>query len=259
MTTVLSTKMGQWKRIRVFVVGDAEAGKSSVVRWLKGDRFVETHNQTDGAAIETIDLKDWKVMEYDHTSVFDLNRLKRQAAQANFNSDISDISQENTSLVLTITQEKRTSVPSTNSNVTKNEASEEVVTHFIEQRLKQRPPETTSNGITLHLWDCGGQEVYYNTHHFFFTSMAIYLLVVDISKDDFETKGVGRVEFWIRTIRSYAPQVLTYPMIGISVLTYYDRNQEHQHRYESSPLTSIRYQLKQLIEEWRHFTSHSVV
>jgi len=226
MTKVLSTKMGQWKRIRVFVVGDGAAGKSSVVRWLKGDRFVETHNRTDGAAIETIDLKDWRVMEYDHTSVFDLNRLKRQAAaQANFNSvdsvnsDISDISQENTLLVQTITQEKRTSVPSTNSNVTKNGASEEVVTHFIEQRLKRRLPETTSDGMTLHLWDCGGQEVYYNTHHFFFTSTAIYLLVVDLSKDDFETKGVERIEFWIRTIRSYAPkQVSAYPMIGISVL-----------------------------------------
>jgi len=145
MTKVLSTKMGQWKRIRVFVVGDGAAGKSSVVRWLKGDRFVETHNRTDGAAIETIDLKDWRVMEYDHNSVVNHNQLRRQVAQTISNSVNSTISEKIGRVVQTLTQLfTQEIVGSTNSHVTRNAlASEEVVTEF-EQRLKQRPLPTIS-------------------------------------------------------------------------------------------------------------------
>jgi len=139
---------------------------------------------------KTHDLKDWSEIQYDHTSVIDLERLSRIYKQQAAQTEAIAISSN------------------TNSGY-QNEAemvASEEVTEFVEQRLKQRTTETTTEGITFHIWDCGGQEVYYNTHHFFFTTKAIYVLVVDLSSDDFEAEVIERVEFWIRTIRSYAPK-----------------------------------------------------
>jgi len=56
--------------------------------------------------------------------------------------------------------------------------------------------------ITLNVWDFGGKAV--QTHHIFFASNAIYLVVVDLSREDFDTDGMEGLEYWIRSIRSYA-------------------------------------------------------
>jgi len=199
--------MGDWKRIRLFLVGDGGAGKSSVLRWLKGDPFVEQRIPTDGAAIETIDLKDWREITYDHTSVFNLKRFLRitQPMQTDATPGTSKSSIDETTFSNGGARPAEV-MSSRDSNEIRNMASAEVVKDFIEKKFKQRTRETVTQGITFHIWDCGGQEVYYNTHHFFFTTMAIYVVVVDLSLDDFETKGIKRVEYWIRTIRSYAPK-----------------------------------------------------
>jgi len=127
-----------WKRVRLFLVGDSGAGKSSFLRWLKGDPVLEQHQPTFTEEIETIDLQDWKPAHYD-----------------NLHSQIA---------------------------------------------MKR------GMDITLNIWDCGGNPVYYNILHFFFTPMALYLLVVDLSLDEFETTVIERVEYWIRTIRHYDPK-----------------------------------------------------
>jgi len=198
------------------------------------DAFEREHMATDGAAIETIDLKDWRVMEYDHRTVFNINKLirKSQTSQTVSADSVSSTSSNTTSTTdskqASVDRPPESSSSSNNSDVMRSVASEEVVTEFIEQRLKQRTTETSTQGITFHIWDCGGQEVYYNTHHFFFTSKAIYLLVVDLSLDDFETTGMERVEFWIRTIRSYAPQqVVIPPVLALSFIDIVSCNRAH--------------------------------
>jgi len=158
---------GQWKRVRMFVVGDGGAGKTSVIRWLKGEAFREKHEPTDSAEIETIDLKDWKPAHYNPYA-------------ASFLA-ISTFYQL---------------LPNINESPSENQANES----------RDGPGDNVAEqkDITLHVWDCGGQSIYYNTHHFFFTANAIYLVVIDLSRNNFETEGMEGLEFWIRSIRCYA-------------------------------------------------------
>ena len=52
----------------------------------------------------------------------------------------------------------------------------------------------------LNVWDFGGQEIYHATHQFFLTRRSVYLLVWDaLSEDEY-----GRIDYWLRTIQSFA-------------------------------------------------------
>ena len=48
---------------------------------------------------------------------------------------------------------------------------------------KTETKNLTGRETTVSIWDFAGQSIYYSTHHFFLSSRAIYLLVLDISED----------------------------------------------------------------------------
>lgn len=52
----------------------------------------------------------------------------------------------------------------------------------------------------LNVWDFGGQEIYHATHQFFLTKRSLYLLVWDGQAED----EYGRIEYWLKTIESFA-------------------------------------------------------
>ena len=56
--------------------------------------------------------------------------------------------------------------------------------------------------ITLNIWDFEGQEINHQTHQFFLSTQALYLLVFKC-RDQFP---MGRAEYWLDTIRARAPQ-----------------------------------------------------
>jgi len=209
MRQALATKTGDWNRVRLFLVGDAAAGKSSLLRWLKGGTFDGQRIPTDGAVLETLDLKDWKIVQYHPISMIDTTNFivdnQNEAADRKLEADskANSSSEKLVTYVLNIFSRKdRNSSTSRSSESGVKSISERVVSDLVEKI--ERIPEVHSDGITLHVWDCGGQKVYYNTHHFFFTSTAIYLVVVDLSSKDVENT-INQLHFWIRSIQSYAP------------------------------------------------------
>ncbi len=62
--------------------------------------------------------------------------------------------------------------------------------------------ENREKEITLNIWDFEGQEITHQTHQFFLTSQALYLLVFKC-RDQFL---MDRAEYWLDTIRARAPQ-----------------------------------------------------
>ncbi|XP_023932352.1 uncharacterized protein LOC106160503, partial [Lingula anatina] len=55
--------------------------------------------------------------------------------------------------------------------------------------------------VTFSTWDFAGQKVYYNTHQFFLSSRAVYLLLWT-TRSGYEHAGL---EFWLSSIASHAP------------------------------------------------------
>jgi internalin A len=75
-------------------------------------------------------------------------------------------------------------------------------THGIDVREYQLPhPDRNDVTITLNTWDFGGQQIYHATHQFFLTLRSVYIIVWSARS------GVeqGRIEFWLDTIKSLAP------------------------------------------------------
>lgn len=52
----------------------------------------------------------------------------------------------------------------------------------------------------LNIWDFGGQEIYHSTHQFFLTKRSLYVLVWDARAEE----EYGRIDYWLRTIESFA-------------------------------------------------------
>ncbi|XP_013401761.1 uncharacterized protein LOC106167508 [Lingula anatina] len=107
---------------------------------------------------------------------------------------------------------------SPNSSNLKTEENKElpsdVFTHLTENAYDiENPP------ARLTVWDFGGQSVYYNTHHTFLSSRAIYILAIDMSLDltdrledqwhsaeQFSGTVLDYTVYWIDTIHTYASQ-----------------------------------------------------
>src|SRR6202000_1023464 len=58
--------------------------------------------------------------------------------------------------------------------------------------------------LVFKVWDFAGQEVYYNMHHFFLTSRALFTLIINLSIEPFNDDQRDRLLFWLHSIRSYS-------------------------------------------------------
>ncbi|KAN0011928.1 hypothetical protein ACTFIU_000147 [Dictyostelium citrinum] len=59
---------------------------------------------------------------------------------------------------------------------------------------------TVNQRVTMSIWDCAGQELYYTSHQMFLTDSALYVVVWNLCKPEVNS----RVEFWLHSIRSKA-------------------------------------------------------
>lgn len=56
-----------------------------------------------------------------------------------------------------------------------------------------------SKDVRLHVWEFGGQEIYYATHQFFLTKRSLYILVCNCRTSEEE----NRIEYWLKLIQSF--------------------------------------------------------
>lgn len=57
------------------------------------------------------------------------------------------------------------------------------------------PPLELSDGVTISLWDFGGQEIFYPTHQLFLSSDSIYIFVFNFKKFN-----KSRINYWVKLI-----------------------------------------------------------
>ncbi len=160
-----------WKRFKLFL-GDSRAGKTSVLQWLKGKPFQKKHISTNGITVVTADMHNWTEIEIDTkeyiSETFNQRPKKEACAKLPHQIQIDDsiMSQD-----------------------------------FIYSVTKYQMENNKKLPVTFQIWDFAGQDLYYNTHHFFLNSAAIFIVIVDINKPNLE-----RFTFWLRSVHSYAPK-----------------------------------------------------
>jgi internalin A len=66
--------------------------------------------------------------------------------------------------------------------------------------IRQWQLDVDGEDISLNVWDFGGQEIMHATHQFFLTKRSIYLLILNSR----EERKTNRVDYWLRTIESFA-------------------------------------------------------
>ncbi len=67
------------------------------------------------------------------------------------------------------------------------------------QEFLDEPAEMGGGGVTLNVWDFGGQEVMHATHQFFLTQRSVYLVVLDARQGE----DKGKIQYWLQMVRTY--------------------------------------------------------
>ena len=82
--------------------------------------------------------------------------------------------------------------------ITKNKYKDKESTEGIDVKTWQYTIKKKK--YNLNIWDFGGQEIYHSTHQFFLTKRSLYILVWDARAEE----EYGRIDYWLRTIESFA-------------------------------------------------------
>eukprot|EP01102_Stenamoeba_stenopodia_P016420 TRINITY_DN5740_c0_g2_i2.p1 TRINITY_DN5740_c0_g2~~TRINITY_DN5740_c0_g2_i2.p1 ORF type:complete len:822 (+),score=142.44 TRINITY_DN5740_c0_g2_i2:142-2607(+) len=85
-----------------------------------------------------------------------------------------------------------------------------------EMKVKEKFPSTdgievsdwTSEDLTFHCWDFGGQELFYPSHQYFLSSSSIYIATFNLE----EESSTQRLDYWLKTVYTLSP---TSPVIVV--------------------------------------------
>ena len=188
------------------LIGQGRAGKTSLKKSLKGDRFDADEESTSGVEMDPshwrVTTEIWKTAECDPVACKD--------SAISFDHHAARL------IARDLTEKNQASKVTTGESIQASEMDQSFSTHPV--NLSEDPNQTSSNASILNqgqeqlqmpddladlttklicqdievdeegeiysiLWDFGGQSVYYVTHPLFLTSRAIYLLVCDLSQN----------------------------------------------------------------------------
>jgi small GTP-binding protein len=198
----------KWNHGRLLILGDENSGKSCLLKALQGKSFNPQRTATDGVDIQSIQLSNWRKVE-PHTLISFSKDLKT-AVQKTKDQKIqysSPIEQSSSSSIEPISDYL---VSKSKEVLNQKSGFLETIGEFLKPK-RHSDSLTTDRDLILNCWDFGGQEIYYNTHHFFFTQEGIFLVVIDFSISLDTNKE--RLEFWLNSIRNQAPNSISSPIV----------------------------------------------
>ena len=188
------------------LIGQGRAGKTSLKRSLKGDRFDAEEESTRGIERDPshwrVTNEIWKTGKCDQAACsgsaisFDHHAAQLIAHELTVKNLVSNVTTRES--IQASEMDRSFSTHQVNSSEDPNQTSSNA-TRLIQGREKLQMPDDLANLTTKLicedievdeegeiysiLWDFGGQSVYYVTHPLFLTSRAIYLLVCDLSQN----------------------------------------------------------------------------
>ena len=196
------------KRISLILIGQDQAGKTSLKKSLKGENFNEKEESTVGIETDSLYLKAsteiWKSGKVKEEVQFDpedqfghlataelLRKISREDMKnvAWLSPELDSVSDTKSESVLVPpgkssakSSRHGSTKPLRNTESLQGRFPEEVA-RLVEKMLQEEENANHEDNIYSVLWDFGGQSVYYETHPIFLKEKAIYILVSDLSRD----------------------------------------------------------------------------
>lgn len=217
-----------WGRVKLMVVGQGAAGKTSTVRSLLGLPFDTAHASTEVADLHRTRAKDFAELP-DDVGEFDMQvrkaamrRLRPLAEPKHkslrrrvINSMQRSLSRATSSFSL-LAATSNSSLPTVEAISSTPMLSEEETARRFELTSEDQEflqSSYTSNAkldfdVSFTIWDYGGQEVFYALHHIFLTDNGLYLVVFDMAElksPDGQGEAIRTLKFWLKSIRLHAP------------------------------------------------------
>ena len=205
------------RRLPIMLIGQDRAGKTSLKRSLKGEKFNANEKSTSGIEVDPshceVTTEVWKLQNLDQNSCYTpATSFEHQAARLVVNeltdtneicggtngppTDTTHNSQAKYDPSVTCDSLQSTheisysndSAQAQKQTLTEPGISEELV-DLIRSQLFEDVKSDYEEEIYSTLWDFGGQLVYYVTHPLFLTKRAIYILAYDLSWNPSDPAG----------------------------------------------------------------------
>ena len=164
------------RRVPVMIVGQGRAGKTSLLKSLKGEKFKKKENTTDGIETWSFTKNVWRAGEWADGDSDE--RFARAAAKIT-SENLKTQSHERVARGdETLECNSAEAAPIARSS---KEASD-ALPPAVEKAITTSRTEDSETDPELIFWDFAGQALFYTTHPFFLSRKAIYILTFDLGK-----------------------------------------------------------------------------
>jgi len=227
-----------WRRCKLMIIGQGRSGKTSLVRSLLGQPFVEDLQSTVTASLKQINTdvcgNGWD--EADDSIAFTTDLAVRAGVKRynKINNNPSVTSTQNTSskkgstlassvssLFDSFRKSKTTYTSQTPQKNHKKPAFDEMeaVRAFNSNLFlsMSKSSNDATDALSLTIWDYGGQTVFYTLHHLFLTKYGIYIMVFDM-REAISNEGscVDYLRFWLSSVKLHAPAA---PVVAVGTFS----------------------------------------
>lgn len=198
----------RWPLLKLFLVGDGGAGKTSVVRAMRRQKFVATAS-TDGAEASTFVLgsgADLSSRDWEH--LVDAMRVELRPSNKHAIAQPASSSEA-------IRPAASVSAPLLKESRTRNKGAITYSAANASAAVRRR----VVNERIVTVWDLAGQSQYFSSHRHFFSRRALYVIVINLHPESQQFHEVGvkldgesvddllrrRCKFWCGYIQLKAP------------------------------------------------------
>jgi GTPase SAR1 family protein len=228
--------------LKIIVVGNVSAGKTSLIRSLSGQPFLEGREKTHGiqttsiveSIVENTELNVlWKLADNEESHldkliarvVSDTLKIKSETpsrqipelppspAEFDENQIMTCMTAATESLSIQTRPISSSQVLITSPSIPVEGSPRKLPASLIAKNLLRRNNETEN--VKVNIWDFAGHQLYEPMHHLFMNSRSLYLVVFDLHKlFKSRRKNLCGIHYWLNSIASHTTASTPIILVG---------------------------------------------
>lgn len=243
--TALAEGTALASRLKIIVVGEVRAGKTSLTRSLCGQPFIDTREKTRG--IRTASMSEpiiqgtkvdetWKHADLNESHCDELTArcvtkiLKAKLPKASLpglpwtleNVDLRELADQLavttypgllTPSILTPGSPEHVKHVVTEPSITIQDTPRKYPATLVAKKLSS--PTTEQSSVKKIFWDFAGHQLYEPMHHVFMNNNSLYLVVFNLLKmSKSPEKSLRRIHYWLNSIASHTSSTTPVMLVG---------------------------------------------